>query len=180
MPFVRLLVDLLLLRRGPQDMPAGTGILYGSAAAYCILLFAQSRIVATAGSALLQAVVSTVALALYARALLRLRGYANRVLQTWVALFAAGAVFTLLSLGPTAAMAPFLLALGKAQTAADVPQPSAVAALAGVAIACWSLAVVGHIYRHALQLRFWQGLLAAIGFEFVLFLVFRLLAPVLA
>lgn len=179
MPFVRLLVDLLLLRRGPQDMPGGSTMLYGSAAAYCILLFAQTRIVAASGSAFLQALVSTVALALYVRALLRFRGYPARAPQTCVALFAVGAVFTLLSLGPTVAMAPFLLALGSAQTAADVPQPSAIAAFAGVAIACWSLAVIGHIYRHALHIRFWQGLLVAIGFEFVLFLVFRLLAPLL-
>lgn len=175
MPFARLVIDLLLLRRGPQDMPASTSALYGAAAAYCILLFFQIRIIAPTGSALFQALVSVVALGSYAFVLLRMRGYANRAPQTMTALFTAGGVFSVLNLGPTAAMAPFILALGQAGPITSIPQPSPIAALAGVAIAFWSLAVFAHIYRHALQVRFWQGLAAAFGFEVVLLIVFSLI-----
>lgn len=177
MPLARLLIDVLLLRRGPQDVPVRANLLYGAMAAYCILLFMQASIVSPLGSALFQAVVSTAALALYARTLLKLRRYPDRAPQTLTALFATGGVFTLLSLGPTVAMAPFILALSEAQSAAAVPQPSPVAALAGVLLACWSIAVAAHIYRHALQTRFWHGVVAALGFQLVLYLVFRLLAP---
>lgn len=175
MPLARLLIDLLLLRRGPQDMPASTNVLYGAAVAYCILLFMQVRIIAPVGSAIFQAVVSTVALGLYTYTLMRLRGYPGRVRQTLVALFAAGATFSLLNLGPTAVMAPFILALSQSGPVATIPQPSPVAAVAGAALAFWTLAVFAHVYRHALQSRFWLGLAAAFGFQVLLLFVFSLL-----
>lgn len=178
MPFVRLVIDLLLLRRGPQDMPAGTSVLYGAAAAYCSLLFLQSRMIATAGHAIFQALVATLALAVYARTLVRLRGYPNRVVQTLSALFASGAAITLLMLGPTLAVAPFFVALGQAGSAAQLPQPSPVAMLAYIVIGFWGIAVSAHIYRHALETAFLVGLGAALGYEVLLLLVFSLLGQI--
>lgn len=156
-------------------MPSNTTVLYGGAAAYCILLFLQIRMIAPATSALFQAVVATATLALYARMLLRLRGYPNRASQTLAALFVSGAAITLLMLGPTVSVASFFLALGQATSAAEVPQPSAVAMVAYIVIGFWGIAVAAHIYRHALQSSFWLGLAAAMGFEIILLLVFSLL-----
>lgn len=151
-------------------------MLYGAAAAYCILLFLQVRMIAPLGSAVFQALVSSVALAGYAYVLLRARGFVARVPQTLVALFLAGAVITLLMLGPTVAVAPFFQAMGQATTAAQLPQPPAVAMLAYIVIGFWGIAVAAHIYRHALQTRFMFGLAAAFGFELVLLFVFSVLA----
>lgn len=156
-------------------MPAGATALYAAAAIYCILLFVQVRMVASAGSALYQTLLAAVLLAIYARQLLRWRGYPNRVQQTVTALFTAAAAITFLMLAPTYAMAPFFLALANAQSAAELPQPSAVAMLAYIIIGLWGVIVAAHIYRHALQGSFWRGLAAALGYEALLLFVFAIL-----
>lgn len=175
MPFARLVIDLLLLRRGPQDMPGGTTVLYGATVTYCILLFLQIRLIAPTGSAVFQALVATGALAVYARMLVRLRGYPNRVPQTLAALFVSGSAITLLMLGPTLSVAQFFHALGQASSPADFPQPSPMAMLAYIIIGFWGIAVSAHIYRHALQCSFWLGLAAAFGYEILLLILFSLL-----
>lgn len=90
-------------------MPGGTTVLYGAAAAYFILLFLQILMIAQTGSALFQAFIATAALALYARALVRVRGYPNRAPQTLSALFVAGTAITLLMLGPTVSSPSFFM-----------------------------------------------------------------------
>lgn len=175
MPFARLVIDLLLLRRGPQDMPGGTTVLYAGICAYCILLFLQIRMIASSGGAVFQVLISVVILALYARALLRLRGYPHRVVQTLSALFVTSAAITLLMLGPTLAVAPFVQALGQVSDPSQLPKPSAMAMVAYVVIGFWGVAVSAHIYRHALQTSFWIGLGAALGYEVLLMFVFSLL-----
>lgn len=156
-------------------MPGATTVLYAAAIAYCSLLFLQIRVIAPAGSAVFQALVATGALALYARMLLRLRGYPNRVVQTLSALFASGSAITLLMLAPTLAVAPFVAALGQAESAAQLPQAPAVAMLAYIVIGLWGVAVSAHIYRHALEGSFWLGLGAALGYEALLLFVFSIL-----
>ena len=101
MVFARRVIELMLLRLGPQDMPGDSTTLFGSAAAYCILLFLQVGLIMPAGPAVLQAVLATGLLALYVRTLLRIRKLPNRYNQTTIALFASGAVLTLIMLAPT-------------------------------------------------------------------------------
>ncbi|MDN5862761.1 MAG: hypothetical protein L0H19_04850, partial [Salinisphaera sp.] len=60
---VAVTVDLLRLRRGPQDLPADWNLLAMLAGAYFIVTFAQVLVAAPTGVALLQALLATVVLA---------------------------------------------------------------------------------------------------------------------
>ncbi len=176
---VRVTVDMLLLRRGPQDLPADWSLLGALAVVYFSTAFAQVRTAAETVPALLQALLATVLLAVYVRAVLQMRGLLPRYVQTLSGLFAVGIVMTLLMLGPTAALAPFLESLAQASEPEQVPQPPALVLLAYFVIGVWALVAFGHIYRHALDVSLGVGVLVALGFEFLLFLVFTLLGSAL-
>lgn len=171
----RVTVDVLLLRRGPQDIPGDWGLLGGLAVVYCSLTFVQVRIVVEAMPAFVQAVLAAILLAVFVNTILRWRGVPERFVQTLSALFAVGAVLTLLMMGPTAALAPFLESLAEAEDPANVTQPPGVVLLAYSAIGIWGLVVFGHIYRHALGVNLWLGVATAVAFEVLLFLAFSLL-----
>ena len=169
-------MDLLVLRRGPQDMPSDWGLLAGLALVYCGLGVVQVRLVADIGPALAQAGLATLILAAYVNAVLRFRERPARCVQTLSALLATGSVLTVLMLGPTSALAPFLTAIAEnPQASAAAPQPPALAMLAYMLLGLWGLVIFGHIYRHALDVGKWLGIGAAIGFEVVLLMCLALL-----
>ncbi|RJS92262.1 hypothetical protein D3260_12815 [Salinisphaera sp. Q1T1-3] len=178
MVFARRLVDLVLFRRGPQDLPGDQSTLIASAVAYCIAQFVQIVMVAAnAGPALFQALLASILLGLYAALVLRLRRLPNRFNQTATALFGAGTIITLLMLAPTHGLASYIESLraASASAASDVATPSPLAALAYVALGIWGLAVYSHIYRHALEVPIAAGVAVTIGFEIAVLLVFSVL-----
>lgn len=172
---LRVTVDIVLLRRGPQDVPASWNLLAVLAAVYLIAHFAQALTLAPPGSALLQAVLATLLLGLYVRAALQVRERVPRLAQTLIALFAVGTVATVLLLGPTAAMGPAVQAMAEGSDMQSVEQPPIPALLAAAVLSVWRLVVYGHIYRHALDMSLGLGVLVALGFELLLPLVFGLL-----
>lgn len=171
----RVSVDVMLLRRGPQDLPSSWGLMIGLAFAYCSLAFMQVSLVTEAAPAITQAVLATLILAAYVNAVLRMRQFPARFVQTLTAFFMMGCILTVLMLGPTSALAPFLNALADNPDAQNVPQPPAFALLAYMMIGLWSLVIFGHIYRHALEVSLWMGIGTALLFEFTLFMTFALL-----
>lgn len=175
MLFARRLVDLMLFRAGPQDLPGNQTTLVASAVAYCIVLFAQILVVAPAGPAAVQAVLATLLLGLYASSILRLRKLPNRFTQTATALYASGAVLTVIMIGPTHAMAPYLQQMAHASNPQSVPTPSGLVAVAYLIAGVWGLALYSHIYRHALGVSILLGVGTTIAFELLVLVVFSLL-----
>lgn len=172
---LRTTFDLMLLRRGPQDLPANWNLLIGLGVLYCIVAFVQVRLVAPVEAALFQSLLATGLLALYVHALLQFRRLQARYLQSLSALYALGIVLTVLMLGPTVALAPFIEQLRQASDPQSVPQPPALMVLAYLVVGLWALTVFGNVYRHALQTGLGFGMVLALGFELLLFLVFALL-----
>lgn len=172
---LRATLDLMLLRRGPQDMPSDWGLLGGVGFVYCSLAFTQVRLVANTAPAFAQAVLATVILALFVNVILRWRGVPERFVQTLTALFAVGSLLTVLMLGPTTALLPFLESLAKADNPEAVTPPPALVLFAYAVVGLWGLVVFGHIYRHALSVNLWLGVTTALGFEILLLFVFSLL-----
>ncbi|MES1954558.1 hypothetical protein SAHY_08246 [Salinisphaera hydrothermalis EPR70] len=175
MEFARRLVDLMLFRRGPQDMPGDQSSLVVSIAAYCIVLFIQVALVGSLAGALVQAGLATLMLGLYAATILRLRGLSNRFNQTATSLFSSGAVLTLIMLAPTRALRPYLDALRSATDPSQVPMPSPLFALVYLVVGIWGLAIYTHIYRNALGVPIVLGVAVTLGFEVLLMLVFSVL-----
>lgn len=172
---LRTTFELMLLRRGPQDLPASWNLLVGLGVLYCIAAFIQVRLVAPVEAALFQSLLATGLLAFYVHALLQVRKLSTRFVQTLSALYALGIVLTILMLGPTVALAPFLAQLQQASDPQSVGQPPALVLLAYVVVGLWALTAFGNVYRHALQTGLGFGMLLALGFELLLVLVFALL-----
>jgi hypothetical protein len=146
----RLIVEIALLRRPPQALPASTVltalalVAYGATGALLAgLLFGAPRALpyALADAAILAGAVAL---------LLRVAGHPERMRQTLSALGGTGALLNLASL-------PLLI--GTRAQAPDGP-----AALAVLAVFAWSFVITAHVLRHALSAPLPAGVLAAFGY----------------
>ena len=156
---LRQLFELCLLRRGPQDLPYSPSATLAFAAALVAVQVAVARfavdppLTTLAGRALI-----TLGLVLAVPAwLLRLRGMANRTVQTQLAMAGAGLLFTL-------AMVPVALVVLPA-----APGPSAPAQVSGLALAASLAAIVLFVWKLRVDAAIWrQSLEIPVGAAYVL------------
>lgn len=142
-------IDICLLRAGPQDLPASSALL-----ALTLLAYIASGVIvllpsASPGSAVTQALVDTLLLAGLLRLALQWRGFPKRFDQTLAALAGAGAFLGMIA-WPLVASIYYADAQGLA-----APFQS----LLLLAVFVWTLAVIGHILRHALSTSYAVGFL---------------------
>lgn len=148
------LVGVLRLQNGPQDLPGTSGAL----AATIVVSFALSLIalgIMGNDNPALQIAVAAGFTLLFVGVALQLRRMGNRFMQTATALFGTDALLTLIALPATA---------GLDRTAEEI-SPLAAVWLLGVLF--WTLVVVGHILRNALDLPLIGGVLAALLYLFL-------------
>jgi hypothetical protein len=148
-------IELCLLRRAPQDLPASPTLLK----ALVLVYLAVGVLVGTAtgegaGVALLQTLVDAALLLGLLYAGLRWLGRLPRLLQAGSALLGSSALLSLLVLVP----------LGMASGGED-SELTGVAALLFLALLAWSIVVTGHILRHTLDLALVQGALIAVAYN---------------
>jgi peptidoglycan/LPS O-acetylase OafA/YrhL len=144
---IRILFDILRLRAGPQDLPAGAGLAILLSVAWLAQGLLTDQLLDETDSAprsLFAVLVQFGAVF----ALLKLRNRSARIPQTISALAGTGFIFGLLAL---------LLVLQL-----DPQQPKPGLALAYLGLFVWSLVVDGHIYRHALSIKMSLGVLVAV------------------
>jgi hypothetical protein len=144
---IRVLLDMLRLRSGPQDLPAAAGLAFVLGAAYALQGMVTDRTldgVDAAPRSLLAIAVQLGAIG----ALLKSRRQAARIPQTVSALAGTGVIFGLLAYA----------LLSQAQP--GQPQPGL--ATAYLVLFVWSLAVDAHIYRQALSIKMSLGVLVAV------------------
>lgn len=164
---IKTALDVLRLRAGPQDMPAGHVALQLS-----IVLFLASYTAAISaffalGESLVRALLDLVLSVLFVRLLLQFRGFAARFQQTLSALMATGFVLNLvawplfLMLAERLAMEPEVAADGGGE----------ILSILFWLLYGWSLVVSAHIYRHALEIRFALGFLLSLGYFFLAYFV---------
>lgn len=144
--WIRTIWHIALMRAGPQDLPAGRATPLLGLTAFAAIVFV-SRAGEGRGPDATDFLVSLgIPLALTA-SLLWLQGRWPRLPQTVGALFGTGALISLVNV-------PLWLS-----PATPIPAPLALLALAGL---FWSLAVDGHIWRHALECSFAAGVVIAV------------------
>jgi len=157
------LVNIVLLRQGPQDLPAGASALSLAIALYA--LASGASLVLGEGpehpaGILLLAIILPLVLT---RIVLSLRGRPNRWMQTLTALFGTSALLSFISL-------PLSLAGGQ--------QPPDALIVASLVLFIWSFAVDAHIWRHALDASFAVGLaVAVVLFATSLYVITSLAGP---
>jgi hypothetical protein len=148
--FVSRLLGVMMLKHGPQDLPAGTlpllaaTILYVAATGLSLSIGESPD---NAAGILLLAVALPLVLT---RIVLALRKRPARWIQTVTALFGTSGLLSLLSL-------PLALS---AEGASASPAP--ILTIASLVLFFWSFAIDGHIWRHALDTSFAAGLAVAV------------------
>ncbi len=91
--FLRIFVDIVLWRRGPQDLPASSLLLATAVAAYVAVSVVQLALLGeTAATWLFFVVADPLLLAAWVWLVLKLFGHAERFVQTAAAVFGTGAV----------------------------------------------------------------------------------------
>lgn len=143
-------IQICLLRSSPQDLPP-SGLLLGLAlGAYTLTGIAGWMTLFPAHEAMGAALSSTLLLIGLTGSMLYMQRLKSRVVQTLTALAGTGALLQLVEL-------PFSRWLAQA----DGPGES-LPTLGLLAILVWSLAIGGHVLRHALSTVFTLGLLLAV------------------
>ena len=153
---IRAFIDICLFRRGPQDIPASGFLLYLTLGAYAASNFLLALGRYTLGTAAMVSLTATLLLAVLTLSLLYLHGRAARVPQTLAALAGTGTVVAVLALPPI-----YWLHLQTGPAQLSLPD------LLVLGLVVWSLAIIGHIIRHALATRLIVGLLVAIMFYWI-------------
>lgn len=168
METLRATAGILVLRAGPQDVPASLSVTWGAVILYlAVNLLSLTMPGAPFFAGLVQSAVACAVLAAFTHALLKLKRWPERFGQTYSALLLTGTVFTLVALRPMSEIAPYMS--GKAT-------PPLLLTLGVAAILFWRLAVVTHIYRNALEVGVWRALGVVILYDFIFLMVMSALA----
>ena len=144
---VNFFLDIALLRKAPQDLPASSAIF--------VVVVLLNVIVATIGiaglipgaSAMAAAMTDAVIILLLLRLVLMIQNRSARFLQTATAIFGSGIILGLIAL-------PLQLGINGN---ADGGEVSAVISFAYLLLLVWSQLVLAHVLRHALSISFALG-----------------------
>ncbi|CAK0747137.1 conserved membrane hypothetical protein [Gammaproteobacteria bacterium] len=139
----KIFVDILLLQAGPQNLPASRFLLNAATLLYFFSGILVSLLNFSFLSAIGISIMDTALLALMAWLPLRMRNFANRTPQTLTAIFGALGLFSIISLP----MDIWFTTLSNTeQNFNQIPS------LIMIFLSVWSLAALGHILRHALEI----------------------------
>ena len=160
--YVQALINIVLCRRGPEDLPDSGFLLVLTVIVYAMLHVPAVFIRDVAMAEVLVQVALSIALAFaFTRILLQLAGFPQRNRQVLTALFGTGALLTALIL-------PLMIWLQSApQSQSALPLPGLILLI----ITLWSVVVDAHIIARALSRPFVVGLLLSI----VYFLLYQTL-----
>lgn len=157
-------VDLCLLRRAPQDLPASQSLLVVVLvvnALVGIVLGIQTW--AGIGVALAATALDIAILLGLLRVALQVRGVLPRFTQSATALLGAGTLFSLLAMP----LQPLL----------DAPEDIEAGALLYLLLLVWVQLVYGHVLRHALNLKLVSGVALSLVYTFTSAVLIDLLFP---
>ncbi|HEC18757.1 MAG TPA: hypothetical protein ENI97_05380 [Gammaproteobacteria bacterium] len=142
---LNLILDIMRLRAGPQDLPFSRLLMLLSVGTYLLVGLGVAMQDQSIGLALLSAGVDTVLLVGLAWLALWIRNYKGRLVQTVTAFATTGTLFELMG-WPLVA---YLHSLG-----ANESSPLSLLLLA---LIVWNIGVIGHILRHAIDVPLWVG-----------------------
>lgn len=140
------LLNLILLRQGPQDLPTGRSVLLVCLGFYVLVAALSLNTGRTPDYPTAVLVLAAGLPLILVWIVLRLKNRVSRWEQTLSALYGTSALLSLLTL-------PFNFDTG--------PEPAPPIILISLAVFLWSFAVDGHIWRHALDVSFAAGLAVA-------------------
>lgn len=161
------LLEICLLRAGPQDLPAAPQFLALTLAGYFLVDVLISQLSFPFGAALAVSLLDLLLLAAFARIVLRIVSKPQRFMQTLAALAGTGQLLGLLAL-------PLIHGLTTAQAAGETASGLA---FAWLALLAWSLLVLGHILRHAMSVTLMTGVGVGVLYSLLSVLIVRTVFP---
>lgn len=161
------LLDICLLRAGPQDLPASRPFLALTLAGYALVNVLVSRLSLGLREAVAVSLLDTLLLAAFAQVVLRIAARPERFTQTLAALAGTGQLLGLLAL-------PLVAGMLKAQATGGTASGLA---LAWLGVLIWSLVVLGHILRHALAVRLATGIGIGVLYSLASIMIMRSVFP---
>jgi len=161
------LLEICLLKSGPQDLPASSSFLGLAVTGYFLVDVLVSRLNTSLGTALAISLLDVVLMVAFTQLILRVVAKPERFTQTLSALAGTGQLLGLLAL-------PLIHGLSVAQAAGE---PAAGLAFAWLALLCWSLLVLGHILRHALAVNLLTGVGIGILYSLLSLVLMRVVFP---
>lgn len=148
------LINILLLRQGPQDLPAGRSVLLACLGFYVLVAALSLNTGRTPEHPTAVLVLAAGLPLILVWIVLGVRNRVSRWEQTLSALYGTSALLSLLTL-------PLNFDTGM--------EPSGPVVVFSLAVFLWSFAVDGHIWRHALEISFAAGLAVAMLMFFITF-----------
>ncbi|MBI5612276.1 MAG: hypothetical protein HY942_04275 [Gammaproteobacteria bacterium] len=149
---LKTLLDICLLRGRPQDLPASKNLVAVTALLSIAGHFTLDQLHQDAFARLTFAAAQTALLGAVVWALLKLRGYPERWLQTVTALFFANIVADIVT---------WLAAAHALGPEASAPEPWVTGFVLATAI--WFIAIMAQVLRHALAVSLGLAVLASLG-----------------
>lgn len=168
---VKLFSNILLLRAGPQDVPAAPALLLLTSLVSILSSVMVISITLSFERAVLQTVLDYALLAGFSMLVLWSQQQQQRWLQTFTALNGVGVLLNLLSW-------PLFLVVSNypvEQLSPPYPQAIRVANLLFLGLMVWSLLVSSHIFRLALNKTWSVGFLVSVGYMAAIYYVLNLL-----
>jgi hypothetical protein len=152
-------VDLCLLRRGPQDLPASQVLLALTLVADLLVGVILAQVGGLSlGEGLLHGLLDVALVLLLLRVALGLTGRVARFTQSATALLGSAALIGVAALLPMALL-----------PAAEGADPPALAVLLMLALIVWNILVAGHILRHTFGLTLGLGAAIALFYDLTVY-----------
>ncbi len=161
------LLEICLLRAGPQDLPGASRLLLLMLCGYFLVDLLLAQLSFGFADAVGVSVLDVLLLAVFAHLLLRSTAKLERFNQTLAALAGTGQILGVVAL-------PLIHGLNLAQASGE---PAAGLAMLWLLVLIWSLLVLGHILRHALAVSLMTGVGIGVLYSLLSALVVRGLFP---
>ena len=151
-----LFLDICLFRKGPQDVPVSAALLKVCVLAYALSSFVVLRLNTPTSIAIPQALLDLALLTGLLYLVLSLRQCLQRFGQTLSALTGVGVLIALLVL-------PLMVWVIRQDPEGDTVLPSILL----LGLMGWSIAIMAHILRQALNIPLWVGTLYTIAYTLI-------------
>ena len=162
---LKLFYDIALFKKGPQDVPFSKFLTQLTLLSYAFVSFLMFFMSSHWTKALLQVAADIFVVIVFTRITLFITRKSGRYQQTFCALLGTDMFISLCAIPPTASM------IAPNGTIADL------GVLVMIGLMLWHLAVIGHIFRHALSESFSFGFGIGFLYMFSAYLLMGLLFP---
>jgi hypothetical protein len=155
--------DICRLIKGPQDIPESKNLLTICLIVYGFLSILLASLSQPTENAILAGILEVALIMIFSLALLQTRGKSSRWTQTVTALVGTGIIISIIAF-------PVYILIGVGELSeVETSTSQSIGLLLLATLACWNIAIMGHILRHALDVNFMFAMVLAITYIWIIF-----------